>query len=318
MKMMKVKHLFQLILYNIQMAKLFIKNTEGNIDEDRKDYIIAVAAHTVEKGLGCSSYKSGWGREKVIRLLHLIEEYAQNEYNQERFGFSEAIAVVSAYIIHKNQQGEDISEIELLWNNINKKYLKNIKNYNAGKELILKSDLQVNEEYGEKLLLTCRSIRNYSDRRVEEQDILSAIQLASRAPSACNRQPVKCYYTLDEKKIAECDMLVPGNGSIKGQTPNFIVITSSRKYFGLYEYDQWYVNGGIFMGYLRIALHVRGIGNCIYQWPTNADETKIKKLYGIPKAEAIIGIMGIGYFPDKAHCIYAQRKSIEEIAIKAE
>lgn len=314
---MKIKHFIQLILYNFKESKDFINDTEYNSTEERQDYILAVAAHTLEKGLGCITYKEKWGEEKAIRLLNLMSSYIDRGYDQSRFGFSDAFAVLKSYIQHKKERGENINSIEDMYKKICSKKADNIQMCLAGKEIVNRENLDAFDSQAALNLLTvCRSVRNYAPMAVLENDIKEAVQNALRAPSACNRQPVKCYYTMDQHKIKMCDSLIPGNSAIKDKTPNFIIVTTSRQYFGLYEYNQWYVNGGIFLGYLRLSLHAKGIGNCLYQWPINAEEKQLRSLYAIPETEKIIGIVGIGYFPERAHCIVAQRRAVEEVLIR--
>lgn len=315
-KIMRMKHLIQIVFYNLKTSAAFIEMSEKVPDEERKDYVLSVAAHTIEKGLGCMTYKAHWGEEKALRLLELMAAYIEEGSSQACFGFSEAYAVMTAYIVHKDTQGERIPKIKRLYDNLTKRLDDSKQEYAAGKRIYTREELTVDYDAGIHLLETCRSIRNYSQTIVDEQDILDAIKIAAAAPSACNRQPIKCYYTMDEEKIARCDALIPGNVPIRGTTTNYIVITASRQYFGLYEYNQWYVNGGIFLSYLRLGLHLKNIGSCIYQWPINANEKKMRELYQIPRTELIVGVVGIGYFPDKAHCICAQRKRVEDYAVR--
>ena len=244
--------------------------------------------------------------------------YARDCCDRSRFGFSDAYAVITAYIEQKNERGENNPEIERLYGELLVEADGERPDYSAGKIVYSREALKVDVEAGINLLQTCRSIRNYSRVKVKEQDILDAVGVASRAPSACNRQPVKCYYTMNEEKIAQRDRLVPGNTSIKGETPNFIVVTASRQCFELYEYNQWYVNGGIFLGYLGLALHLGGLGNCIYQWPINAKDSEMRELYQIPRSETIVGIVGIGYFAEEAYRIQAQRKRIKDYAVRSD
>ena len=140
--------------------------------------------------------------------------------------------------------------------------------------------------------------------------------MARMAPSACNRQPVKVYYSLNEKKNKQISNLVPGNNGFNNAIPYFMIVTSSKSYFGLFEYNQWYVNGGIFLGYLRLAFHSHNLGSCIFQWGLRAPEKELRELCQIPYCESIVAIVGFGYYAAETTVIQAQRKSIQEYISK--
>ena len=42
-------------------------------------------------------------------------------------------------------------------------------------------------------------------------------------------------------------------------------------------------------------------------------EAELKRLMGITNNEAIIAIIGLGYYPDKVKCIKAQRKEVDQM-----
>lgn len=316
---MYIKHFLNLLHFSIIDIFNYMRCSEGKYNkEERADYVLAVASHTIEKGLGCVEYKKDWGKEKVKRICNLIEKYIESGYQTDKYGFLEALAVCEEYVKHKKSQNEDISEICEKLDKIYKKLnLKEKSNYKAGKQIYEKNELILNIESVEKIFNYTKSVRNYSEKEVKEEDIIKAIEMCKMAPSACNRQPIRFYYSLNKDKVELVDKIVPGNSSIKGKTPNFIIVTASISQFSVFEYGQWYVNGGIYLGYLRIALQSCGIGNCIYQWTINENEDKLRESYKIPKNEKIIAIVGIGYLPEKAHCISSQRKDIKEILIKS-
>lgn len=314
--MHRVYHKWKLLSFSRKTINIYISSSEKIKDYEsrveRADYQLAVAVHTIEKGLGCKDIRKDFGVDKVKRICRLMEEYQKNKYPEDKFGFMEGYAIVKAYIKYKKSVGENLENIEQRFNNIvsNCKIdIEKLDSYKAGKIVYNKEQLECrNPEEIEFFIKNCHSIRNYASMPVSEADICKAISLANYAPSACNRQPVKCYYTLDLDKINKIDKIIPGNVPIRGTTPNYIVVTSQMTHFGRDEYNQWYVNGGIYLAYLREALCVYNVGNCIYQWGLTADDKTMREIYDIPKSEVIIGVVGIGYYDDESHCICAQRK----------
>lgn len=107
--------------------------------------------------------------------------------------------------------------------------------------------------------------------------------------------------------------LITGSSGFKGETPNYIIVTTDRACFMKEEQYQWYINGGIYLSYLTLALHSLGIGNCIMQWKAfYRTENKLKELLGISSHEAIIAVVGCGYYQGDTKCIYAQRKAVSD------
>lgn len=78
---------------------------------------------------------------------------------------------------------------------------------------------------------------------------------------------------------------------------------------------RWYLNGGIFVSYFTLALHSIGIGSCIFQYPDFFESLgDIRKLTDMSSSEVVVAIIGYGKYPDKAKCIVASRKSVEDIS----
>ncbi len=231
----------------------------------------------------------------------------------------ETIAIVKAYLTYKQSVGETNCIIEQLYQQC-LHYIANISNNYcvAGVDNIKKEVLTCqNKEAIQSLFENTRSIRNYDKSiAVTEDEIKSAISLSRMAPSACNRQPVKVYYTMDPIKNVGISKLIPGNRGFENEIPNFLVVTSAKNFFGLFEYNQWFVNGGIFLGYLRLALQTVNLGSCIFQWSLRSDEKSLRTLCGIPENEAIVAIVGIGHYANESYCIKAQRKSVDEYISK--
>ena len=160
---------------------------------------------------------------------------------------------------------------------------------------------------------TRHSIRMYQKVPLNQSDIQKAVEIANMSPSACNRQPNKVYFTSECETVKQIDDLITGSSGFKGETPNYIIVTTDRACFMKEEQYQWYINGGIYLSYLTLALHSLGIGNCIMQWKAfYRTENKLKELLGISSHEAIIAVVGCGYYQGDTKCIYAQRKAVSD------
>lgn len=316
-----IKHIINIVSFSIRDGVEFVKITEmGGVDDKitRRQFELTVGIHSLEKGLSYKTKKKRFGEYKAVKQLKMQLDYLRNGY-PKCYAVLETMAVVEEYLRYKDSIGENNAEIKALFDEC-KSLLHDVSdNYcSAGVDSVKKETFMIKDQEAiGTLFKNTRSIRNFNKtEKVSEQEILSAVEIAKTAPSACNRQPSKVYYTMDENKNKEISKLVPGNRGFEDEIPNFLVVTSAKNYFGLFEYNQWYVNGGIFLGYLRLALRAVGLGHCIFQWSLQADEKALRNLCNIPRGEAIIAIVGIGHYADVSSCIKAQRKSTSEYIYK--
>lgn len=158
-------------------------------------------------------------------------------------------------------------------------------------------------------------MRTYSADSVTNEEMLHAIDLAKRAPSACNRQPWHVYYSFNSDKIDAIRNAVPPQAFLK-DTPYFCVVAVDKSLFGPSEINQWFINGGIFISFFILALHHLGIGSVVLQYTLfNKTEKGLRKALDIKDTDEIIAVIGYGKYPDEAKCICAQRRPNEEIAI---
>lgn len=97
-------------------------------------------------------------------------------------------------------------------------------------------------------------MRMFSNKEISIDYIEQIIQIANKAPSACNRQPAKVYFVKDKDKVNSVDFLITGNHGFEGKIPCYAILAEDRAYFTGEEEFQWYINGGIYLSYLTLAI----------------------------------------------------------------
>ena len=268
-------------------------------------------SHALEKGMGINNVRLGYGKEKAKKLIIYLEQLP----DKNSFEYYEGLAVIDAYLEFQRQHGVDVSEIEqlLLNKNISLTYPNTI---HGGFKWIKKEELEKGREIDFTTFVESRhSIRKFSTTEILPDELNVALSIASHAPSACNRQPYKFFFTLDPEKNLKLSKMIPGNKSFSDDIPYYGLIVSDRNSFTTPEAFQWYVNGGIFISYLTLAFHHLGIGSCIFQWPAfYKDDSKARHLCSIKDSQIIIAAIGYGKYPDQAKCIEAQRKTPVDIS----
>lgn len=266
--------------------------------------------HSLEKGMGISNVKRGYGKEKAEKLIKNMKNLDMNS-----FAYAESAAAIQAYIEYQKGEGIYVEDIENALGGITDESHMGYK-CKAGVRVLERSELLIGQQMEfERFISSKHSIRNYSFEALKKEEIEAAIAIARNAPSACNRQPCRFLYTTDGKKNCALSALIPGNKSFADDIPYYGLIVADRNCFASAEAFQWYVNGGIFITYLSLAFHSQGIGSCMFQWPDFFEtDASARKLCGVKESEVIIAAIGYGRYPQKAKCIVAQRKPIEDIS----
>lgn len=295
--------------HELRQAMKKEKNNAGMSDE----LSVLLLCHSLEKGMGLEQVRNGFGQEKAKVLVCILDRIQ----NVDSYEFREGMSVLKAWLIYSESQNTDVHQIREQYENIAAKntYEENragIELYSPQKDVYECMDAQSVKEF----IKGRHSIRSYKKEQVDSETMQKVLQIAAYAPSACNRQPSKVYWTSDENTVSEIDKCVPGNKGFENTVPNWAIITTDRKMFGRTESLQWYVNGGIFVSYFVQALQLYGLGSCIFQLPITYNTIpQIRKIANIPENEAIVCMIGFGYPKDEVKHIMAERRKSEEIGI---
>lgn len=325
----KVKKGFQYIGMRWYEFRMCIKEFNHSSKLNKKAYqaffenSMLVEVHSVEKGLGLRNPQPGHSSKQVINLLNKMFGYIGRGYDVNRFAFSETFRIITAYVDFQKEfdvsKFTAYSEIERKYNKLCERlgeaYVNNNRNtLCAGSHIVSNEELLLGTQYDFDAFISSRhSIRMYEKRPIDSGTLQRIVELANKAPSACNRQPTEIYFSSKKEVVDKIDSLITGSNGFKGETPNYMVVTTDRSRFHTVEQFQWYINGGIYLSFLTLAMHSLGIGSCIMQWKAfYKTEDELKKLLGIGKTEAIVAIVACGYYQGDARCIYAQRKPIGE------
>ena len=147
-----------------------------------------------------------------------------------------------------------------------------------------------------------RSCRTYLDQTVEREKIISCLEAARMAPSACNSQPWRFVVVDDPEKRLE---LIPTLQSelfrlnrFTEQVPVFVVVVEeaanlSAQFGGRFK-DQEYalIDIGLAVENFCLAATDQGLGTCILGW---FSEDKVRDLLVIPKQRRVRLVIALGY-----------------------
>lgn len=275
---------------------------------------LLLLAHSLEKGMGLPNPRARFGLKKAVSCLDLLEQYQKEGKDINRYAYIESLSVLETYFhFTDNDCMEYVDRIKKIKAQVKNLYPAGYEEIGSMKAIYDKLDFEQIEYF----IRSRHSIRSYEPVAVDEEIIHSVLRLASCAPSACNRQPVKVYWTPEPDKVKQLNKLVPGNQGFEEEIPNWAIATVDRKMFGAAETLQWYVNGGIYLSYLVEAFHAYKLGSCIFQLPTTYQCTAdIKRLIGASSGEAIIAAVGFGVPREKNKFLVASRRPVVETLVK--
>jgi nitroreductase len=171
-----------------------------------------------------------------------------------------------------------------------------------------KVDLSIEQLH--QLFSARRSVRWYKDKPVNRDSIEIAIDLAALAPTACNRQPYKFYFSNDKEsvtKIAGCAM---GTAGFKDNIPAIIAVVGDLSAYP-YERDRHviYIDSSLASMQLLLALQSQGISSCCVNWPDIAEnDDKIKNLLGLENHQRVVMLITLGYADPDSSVPFSQKK----------
>lgn len=295
--------------------QLMQKAMRGEIDINDHDLAIIIKQiHALEKGLSMDHLRYGFGISRIEKMLNHLRRYAQNGGDLQTDECKMARSVLWKYIkLHENANWNK-ADYYAIKEQIQAFFPKDIETDFGGTLVIHPNSFQLDQGAFETIVNSRHSIRSFKNEPVNDADLRKALELAMRAPSACNRQPVRVY-VLDHSKF---DVIQNWTGGVKtfiDSVDKLLIVTGQMAAFEDDEYYQYTVSAGIFAGYLSLALHTYGIGSCILQRALTREsswETVAKTLH-IPVNEQSVCAIAIGVPQDEIKVPASHRLSYDRI-----
>ena len=145
-----------------------------------------------------------------------------------------------------------------------------------------------------KAIETRRSIREYTAKEVNREDLDMILKAGTYAPSGMNRQPVIFVAVTDKEtrdELSEMNARIMGTDSDPFYGAQTVIVVLADKTAPTYVYD-----GALAMGNLMLAAHSLGIGSC---WIHRAKEE-----FDSPEGRELLKKWGItGDYEGIGHCI---------------
>lgn len=168
-----------------------------------------------------------------------------------------------------------------------------------------------NTEQLEQLFKQRRSTRWFENKAVNNQDIDKAIQLASLAPSACNRQPFSFWVANDPDVATELARMAVGTGGFAHNIPCLIVVVGDLSAYP-FEKDRHliYIDASLASMQLMLAIETLGLSSCPLNWPdVDKNENQMSERLGLAKHQRIVMLIAVGHANPEGLIPYSQKKT---------
>ncbi|MBN1344323.1 MAG: nitroreductase family protein [Phycisphaerae bacterium] len=143
------------------------------------------------------------------------------------------------------------------------------------------------------VIKTRRSIRQYSDRQIDDATVQRVLDAARMAPSANNTQPWHFVVVRDAARRAKLVELASGQSFI-AQAPAVIAVcgkcyTSQHSWIGA---NMYLVDVAIAMDHLTLAARNEGLGTC---WIGAFDHDAVHAFLEVPDTHRVVILTPLGY-----------------------
>lgn len=268
--------------------------------------------HVIEKGLTMPNPRLGFGKDKVLKLAKHCEDFI-DKYGYSNKQLRQAVAVLQEYRLHHETNSfmlekDVINSIENLESKID-----NLIPSKQGKFTTTEYFKHTNATF-DLFSKSRRSVRNYAAEEVDKEDLIKAVEIATTAPSSCNRQASRVYIYEDSDQINKILQIQGGNRGFGHLSNKLIIVTADLGFsHGVYERNMAYVDGGIFAMNLLNGLHFNKILACpLNCYFSSWKDKKLREICGIKKSEVFIVMISCGLAHEEFDIPQSYRFPVDE------
>ncbi len=299
-------------------AKVYDLMTATKYEPNRLLGEIVRNTHSIEKGLSLESVRLGFGYAKIKEAAGIVERFGElngGSIDVEQVGmFASAL---SDYIKFHNERqfaSGQFDEIKDIYRRIEERLTASAEKLGGALKVVRPHYTEAERAAIERVIRERHSVREFEKTSVSDGDLRSAIELAMRCPSACNRQ---CYRVtvVDRADMHLLDGILDGVGGFADQIDKLLIITGRVSDYRLSEHFQHIVSASVFAAYLTITLQTYGIGCCFIQRQVLPCEKydRVSKKLGIPGDDQWVCVLGIGNLKSEYRAPVSHRLSYDEI-----
>lgn len=278
-----------------------------------RDFKTIKIYHALEKSLSFRNRKSssGWGV-----VSNLVGHVTDSKLLHGEYSYHDRVALKTLSDFYQAGQGEgvDVSARASL-----KDFVLQVQEDMAEEGGVVSfsrqrlADGQLDDP--ERFFFSRYSVRDFSVEPVSHDMIKRALTLASKTPSACNRQGWHVYHADRRDKIDEALGFQNGNRGFGHEVPCLLIITADARAFeASVERNQQLIDGGMYAMSIISALHALGIGSCCLNWSQGMrGDIRFRRAIKISPHHSVIMMLAVGYPRDSLKVCYSARTAVDEM-----
>ncbi|MDA9136024.1 nitroreductase family protein [Ascidiaceihabitans sp.] len=269
--------------------------------------------HVIEKGLSFENRKPSFGLEVFGNLIDIVNVYIELGYNKNEIQFKTACSIIKKYFDVNNQPCEKLNRLR---NKLDPEVFDYADPLLGGNQTVTKREVLESTNIDFKRFFTSRhSIREFAEEEVDIKKVLGALELARKYPSVCNRQAVRVYLITSKDNINEHLSYQNGNRGFGDKINKLIIVTADLNVFSrAEERNQPFIDGGIYLMGLLLALHSSGLGAVPLNWSTHKKSDRVyREFSNIKESEVIISFVGIGNLKNEMIVPKSERNNVKDI-----
>lgn len=155
-----------------------------------------------------------------------------------------------------------------------------------------------------------RSVRWYTQQQVPEDLIKQAVNAATFAPSACNRQPYQFCVINNAAKAADVAKCAMGTAGFADNLQCIVAIVGDLSAYPA-ERDRHviYIDASLASMQLMLAFETLGLSTCPINWPDVEErERMISNKLGLSYQQRVVMLMAVGYAQPEGGIPFSQKK----------
>lgn len=160
-----------------------------------------------------------------------------------------------------------------------------------------------------------RSTRWYLNKAVPRALISDAINIASEAPSACNRQAFRFICIDETSTILKVAKLPGGTAGFFNNIPCLMaVIGDHSAYLEMRDRHAIYIDSSLASMQFMLACETLGLSTCAINWPELKQlDKRVSAVLDLPQYERVIMFIAVGYSLPEGGIPYSSKKKSEQL-----
>jgi nitroreductase len=275
--------------------------------------LVTMDYHRLEKGLSLRSPRPDFGASTASDLFRNLQ--ILQDLNHRTSTWHIALGVLHKYIAFRRDNGCDVQQLEKLANELGRKDEEHLPTCGGTIDIVANDILSAAKTCPEAFFNSRHSIRDFSSAHVDRELVQSAVKIALRSPSVCNRQPWRVIAIDNPSTLGKVLELQNGNRSFRSQIPCVLtVFCDLTQFVSVGERNQAWIDGGMFSMSLVYALHSLGLGTCCLNWSVELEtDTQLRQQLRLPESAAVVMMIAVGHLPERLKVASSARKSVGEI-----